>query len=97
MQRHAAFDRQMSGRGKTVAHELAEILRRVMRMYVADHRRSLGMFVQRWLNATPSVVTVYFARRLGRKRGGTDAGSSTYARNCRVKAAKCASWPCRSA
>src|SRR5439155_6687582 len=35
--RHAAFDRQMSGRGKTVAHERAEILWRVVRMYVADH------------------------------------------------------------
>ena len=38
VQRHAALDRQMHRRGKPVAHELAEILRRVVRVHIADHR-----------------------------------------------------------
>lgn len=33
----AAFHRQMCGRGKAVAYELAEIVRRVMGMHIADH------------------------------------------------------------
>src|SRR5437764_793512 len=32
--------RQMRRRGKAVAHELAEILRRVVRMHIADHFNS---------------------------------------------------------
>src|SRR6516162_5387769 len=38
MARHPALDRQMDRRSKPVAHKLAEISRRVMRMHIADHR-----------------------------------------------------------
>src|SRR6516225_8127956 len=36
--RHSALDRQMNRRGKPVTHELAEILWRIVRMDIADHR-----------------------------------------------------------
>src|SRR5437764_14270329 len=52
---------------------------------------------QRRLNATAPVVTRYFASRLGLSRAGTDAGSTTWAKKRRAKAAKAASWPIRSA
>jgi hypothetical protein len=39
--RQPVLHRQMRRRGKAVAHERAEILRRVMGVDVADHRRSL--------------------------------------------------------
>jgi hypothetical protein len=38
--RQTALYRQMRRRGKAVAHELAEILRRVVRMHIADHYNS---------------------------------------------------------
>jgi hypothetical protein len=38
--RHSSLDRRMRRRGKPVAHELAEILRRVVRVDIADHQAS---------------------------------------------------------
>ena len=38
VQRHPALRRQMSGRGKPVAHQPAEILRRIVRVDIADHQ-----------------------------------------------------------
>jgi hypothetical protein len=56
----------------------------------------LARGAQRRLTATAPVVTRYFARKLGLSRAGSDAGSATWAKKRRVKAAKPASWPIRS-
>ena len=62
-----------------------------------EQGRRLGEPAQPRLNATAPVVTRYFASKFDRSRGGSDAGSATKAKRRRVKAAKAASCPIRSA
>ena len=54
--RHSALDRQMNRRRKPVAHELAEILRRVMRMHIDDHDGfpALPLFAPNMIRALPA-------------------------------------------